>query len=474
MTQISTAPPQAPPAPVLSGAGLFAVLLATTLSTMDAFIVNVALPSIGAELGADPAALELVVAGYATSYAALMVLGGRLGDAHGRRRMMVLGLIGFGAASLLCGLAVSPAMLVAARVAQGAAAALLLPQGMATIQATTSGPQRARAMGLFGATVGLALAFGQILGGLLVAADVAGTGWRAAFLINVPVVAVAAVLLVRSVPDTRSERPAPPDPLGALLLGAAMVLLLAPLTEGRAAGWPAWSWICLAAFPVAAGAFLATQRRAERSGRVPLLPPSLLALPGMRRGVPVMMLSMAGFSGFLFTAAVSLQNGLGLGPVAAGCALVPYALAFFASSTLGPRLAPRLGGRAVTIGIGVQVAGLVSLVWTVASSWSTAAPATTVLWLAPSLAVVGFGQGMHLPVLFRVVLADVPPERAGVGSGAMGTSQQIAMASGLALLGALFLHLEPGLGIGEAFAWTIAAQTLSAAVNLGLSLRLRD
>lgn len=475
MTQTVAAPPQAPAdsaasaAPALTGLGLFAILFTATLSSMDAFIVNVALPTIGADLDAGPAALELVVAGYATAYAALLVLGGRLGDAFGRRRLMLLGVIGFGAASLLCGLAPTGEALVAARVLQGATAALMLPQAMATIQATTAGPQRARAMGLFGAIVGLAMAFGQILGGLMVGADIAGTGWRSVFLINVPAVALAAILLARAVPQTRSPKSAPLDPFGAVLLGAAMVLLLAPLTEGRAAGWPAWSWIGLAAFPVAGGAFLLMQRRKERTGGVPLVPPSLLRLPGMRKGLPVMMVSMAGFGGFLFTSAVAIQQGLGFGPVEAGFTLVPYALAFFAGSALGPRLAPRLGGRAVTIGIAVQLLGVAALAATVAATRSQ----TAAFAMAPPLIVAGIGQGLHLPVLFRVVLAEVPAERAGVGSGVMATSQQVALASGVALLGAVFLQLAPDVGVQEAFAWTIAAQAASTALNVALSLRVR-
>ncbi len=476
MTQTASAPQRVPvphaanrSAPALSGPGLFAILFTASMSSMDAFIVNVALPTIGADLSAGPAALELVVAGYATAYAALLVLGGRLGDTFGRRRLMIIGLIGFGIASLLCGLAPTGGALVAARVLQGATAALGLPQAMATIQATTAGHRRARAMGLFGAIVGLAMAFGQILGGVMVGADIAGTGWRSVFLINVPAVLIALVLLVRHVPETRSAKSAPLDPFGAVLLGAAMVLLLVPLTEGRAAGWPAWSWICLGAFPFATAVFLAVQRRKERAGAVPLLPPSLLALPGMRRGLPVMMLSMAGFGGFLFASAVAIQQGLDYGPVAAGFALVPFALAFFAGSALGPRLAPRLGGRAVTIGVAVQFAGLAALAWTVAGAWSS----TAAFAMAPALVVVGLGQGLHLPVLFRVVLADVPAERVGVGSGAMATGQQIALASGVAILGAVFLHLVPEVGVQEAYAWTIAVQAVTALVNIGLSLRVR-
>ena len=471
MTQPAIAPPQAPTTaePALTGLGLFAILFIATLSTMDAFIVNVALPTIGSDLRADPAALELVVAGYATSYAALLVLGGRLGDTYGRRRLMRLGLIGFGLASLLCGLSPTAGWLVAARVLQGATAALMMPQALATLQAATSGQRRARAMGLFGAIVGLAMAFGQILGGLMVGADLAGTGWRSVFLINVPAVILGLVLLARTVPETRSPRSAPLDPVGALLLAATMCALLIPLTEGRAAGWPTWAWILLGAFPVAALAFFTVQRRAERRGGVPLLPPSLLSLRGFRKGLPLMMLSMAGFGGFLFAAAVAIQEGLAYGPVAAGTAILPYALAFFAGSAAGPRLAARLGAKAVPIGIAVQAVGLAVATWAVATAWSD----WGALAMAPGLVLTGIGQGLHLPVLFRVILADVPPERAGVASGVMATCQQIALASGVALLGALFLHLAPHAGFQEAFAWTLAAQGLTVLVNLGLSLRLR-
>lgn len=474
MTQTAN-PPRPAPAPsaaassALSGAGLFTILLIASLSSMDAFIVNVALPTIGADLKAGPAALELVVAGYATAYASLLVLGGRLGDGFGRRRMMVLGLIGFGATSLLCGLAPSGGALVAARVLQGAAAALCLPQAMATIQATTSGAGRARAMGMFGAVVGLAFAVGQILGGFMVGADIAGTGWRSVFFINVPVVVIAVVMLYRAVPESHAPKSAPLDPFGAVVLGAAMVLLLVPLTEGRAAGWPVWSWICLGAFPVTAALFLFMQRRKENAGAVPLLPPSLLKLPGMRRGLPVMMLSMTGFGGFLFASAVAIQQGLDYGPVAAGFALIPYAVSFFAGSMLGPRLAPKFSGRTVTVGVVVQAVGLAALVWTVTATWSD----TAALAMAPALLIGGFGQGLQLPMLFRVVLAEVPLERAGVGSGVMATFQQISIASGVAILGAVFLHLAPEVGVQEAYAWTIAVQGVSAVVNIGLSLRVR-
>lgn len=313
---------------VLGPLGLFTVLLGAALPLIDFFIVNVALPTIEHDLNAGPALLELVVAGYGLSYAVLLVLGGRLGDMLGRRRLFMAGMAAFGLTSLACGLAPDAWTLVGARVTQGAAAALMLPQVLATIQAATSGQRRAKALSLYGATAGLSMVVGQILGGVLVAADIAGSGWRAIFLVNVPIALAGLVLAFRTMPETRSQRPAPIDVPGTGLLAVALMTLLAPLTEGRAAGWPAWTWVSLAAFPLAALAFLAVERRADRRGRTPLVPPSLFALVSLRRGLALVLPFSIGFGGFMFVIAIAMQQGLRMTAVAAGVALVPCAVAF--------------------------------------------------------------------------------------------------------------------------------------------------
>ncbi|MFJ5707759.1 MFS transporter [Streptomyces sp. NPDC093105] len=456
------------PAPALGSLGLFTVLLGAALPLVDFFIVNVALPSIGRDLGAGEALLELFVAGYGLAYAVLLVLGGRLGDLFGRRRLFLAGLVAFGVTSLLCGLAPNAWALVAARVAQGAAAALLLPQVLATLHSSTTGARRARAMSLYGATTGLAFVSGQILGGLLVAADVAGLGWRAVFLVNVPAVLLALPLALRTVPETRAAVPAPLDVRGTVLLALALVSLLAPLTEGRAAGWPLWTWGALAAFPLLAAAFWRTERRVERRGGTPLVPPSLLRLVPLRRGLALTLPLSGGFGGFILVVAVALQQGLALGPVAAGAALAPMALAFFAASLAGPRLVARWGTRVIPAGAVLQAAGLGMMAWTAWSSWPDVTPWT----LAPGMAVAGLGQGLQLPVLFRVVLAEVPADRAGVGSGVMVTTQQSALALGVATLGSLFLSLAASGSMGTALATTLLVQ-LGLALLTGLfALRL--
>ncbi|WP_432017431.1 MFS transporter [Streptomyces hydrogenans] len=467
-TTLRPSRPPAAPAPALGSLGLFTVLLGAALPLVDFFIVNVALPSIGRDLGAGEALLELFVAGYGLSYAVLLVLGGRLGDLFGRRRLFLAGLVAFGVTSLLCGVAPSAWALVAARVAQGAAAALMLPQVLATLHSSTAGARRARAIGLYGATTGLAFVTGQILGGLLVAADVAGLGWRAVFLVNVPAVLLALPLALRTVPETRAAAPAPLDVRGTVLLALALVALLAPLTEGRAAGWPPWTWGALAAFPLLAAGFWRAERRTELRGGTPLVPPSLLRLTPLRRGLALVLPLSGGFGGFILVIAVALQQGLELGPVASGAALAPMALAFFAASLAGPRLVARWGTRVIPAGAVVQAAGLGMLAWTAASSWPDVTPWT----LAPGMAVAGLGQGLQLPVLFRVVLAEVPADRAGVGSGVMVTTQQSALALGVATLGSLFLTLAARGSMGTALATTLLIQLALSLLTALYALRL--
>ncbi|WP_406058072.1 MFS transporter [Streptomyces sp. NBC_01077] len=463
-------PAAAPGRPALGALGLFTVLLGAALPLIDFFIVNVALPSIDHDLAAGPALLELIVAGYGLSYAVLLVLGGRLGDLFGRRRLFLAGMAAFGLTSLACGLAPDAWTLVGARVAQGAAAALMLPQVLATIHSSTEGARRAKALSLYGATAGLSMVTGQILGGVLVAADLAGSGWRAVFLVNVPVAVAGLVLAFRTVPETRSDRPAPVDVAGTLLLAVSLLTLLAPLTEGRTAGWPLWTWVSLAVFPFAAAAFWWVERRADRRGRTPLVPPSLLDLVSLRRGLILVLPLSGGFGGFMFVIAVALQQGLGLGAVASGLALVPMAVAFFGASLAGPRLVRRWGTRVVPVGALLQALGLALIALTAWRSW----PDMSVLSLLPGMAIAGIGQGLQLPVLFRVVLSEVPAERAGVGSGVMVTTQQTALTLGVATLGSLYLSLTASAPADSATPLTVTLllQLAMALLTALLALRL--
>ncbi len=355
-----------------------------------------------------------------------------------------------------------------ARIAQGAASALMLPQALATIQSATSGSSRGKALSYYGATAGVASVVGQVLGGVLVSADLAGSGWRAIFLVNVPVAAVALVLALRSVPETRSQHPARIDRAGTGLLALTLVALLLPLTEGRAAGWPLWSWVLLALSPFAAAAFVAVEIRGERTGGNPLLPPSLIRIHSVRSGLLLIVPFCVGFGGFMFVLAVAMQDGLHFGPLAAGAALVPLCAAYFAASLLGPRAVARWGRSTVTAGSLVQAAGLLLLAATFLRGW----PHLGVWALAPGMAVAGFGQGFVLPVVFRIVLSEVPAAQAGVGSGAMATTQQSSLALGVATLGTLFLTLSASVGTRDALVWTLLTQLVTALAAAALSRKL--
>src|SRR5436309_3905082 len=242
------------------------VLAGTFMVVLDFFIVNVALPSMQSDLHASDGAIEWVVAGYALTSAVLLITAGRLGDQFGRRRVFSIGLALFTIASAECGIAGSAEMLVAARLLQGAAAAILMPNVLSIIGVAYEGADRARALTAYGLVMGLAAVGGQLIGGLLVQADIAGLGWRSCFLINVPIGVAALALAPRVIPESRDERASRIDVAGTLLITAGLTAVVLPLVEGRQHGWPAWTWVSLAAAPVILGTFVAHQRRLARRG----------------------------------------------------------------------------------------------------------------------------------------------------------------------------------------------------------------
>ncbi len=453
----------------LSAVGLTVVLVGVLLPMVDFFIVNVALPTIDSELHASQAMLELVVSGYATAYALLLVLGGRLGDSLGRKRLFMMGMAAFTLTSLACGLAPTALALVAGRVAQGASAALMVPQVLATIQAATSGERRTRALGRYGATGGLAAVLGQVLGGLLVSANIDSTGWRPIFLVNVPIGLAGLVLARRYVPDTRHGNAARVDGRGTVLLGISVLAVLIPLTEGRSLRWPDWIIALLAAAPLLASAFAIAEVRAERAGRTPLVPPSLLRHASMRRGLLLVLPFFAGFGAFMFCYALLVQQGLHDSALTAGVGLVPMAATFLLASLSTSRLLARYGAKVLAAGALLQAAGLAVLAVTVYLGW----PGLSVLWLAPGLAIAGLGQGLVMSPLFGIVLSEVPPAVAGAGSGVLTTTQQTALALGVATLGSLFLAMASDrTGVRTGFITVLAIQIAVAFAVAGGARRL--
>lgn len=431
----------------LHPAGVFILLAGAFLPIMDFFITNVALPSIDASLHASASSLELVIAGYGVAYATLLVLGGRLGDRYGRRRVFLGALVGFVLASLACGVAPGVGSLIAARIVQGATAALLVPQVLATFHQVLEGERKSRAVALYGATSGIAAVVGQLVGGLLVGADIAGTSWRPIFLVNVPIGVIVLIVAARIVPDTRSHHPVGIDLPGTVLFAATLTALLVPLTEGHSLGWPWWTWLLLAAAVVLGAATYVVEKRAERRGEVPLLPPSLLRLPSMSRGLVMVFAFSIGFGAFMFVFALTVQNGLHADALHGGLAILPMALLFFAGSLVAPRLIGRFGRAALSAGAVVQLAGLAWLVTVLLVKW----PHVSLWAMAVPLALAGAGQSMLFAGLFRSVLADVPAHLGGIGSGALITLQQSGLALGVATLGTLYISLAPH-GVSHAFA----------------------
>ncbi|HEY3765016.1 MAG TPA: MFS transporter [Gaiellales bacterium] len=452
----------------LSPIGLATVLLGAFLAIADFFIVNVALPTMDTDLHPTAAMLQLFVAGYGVPYALMLVLGGRLGDLFGRRRLFMAGVASFTLFSLLCGIAPTATVLIAFRAAQGASAAFMVPQVLATIQSATSGQSRARAIGLYGATAGIAAVVGQVAGGLIVDANIAGQGWRPIFLVNVPIGIVALALASRYVPSTRSTEPARVDVPGTGLLAVAVLGLLVPLTEGRTLGWPLWSIGLLALVVPAAVAFTLVERRLEAANRHPLVPPSMLRDQGMRAGLVIAVLFFAGFAAFMFVSAIALQTGAHLSPLGSGLALTPLALAFFATTFVTPQLTARYGRSIIAVGALVQAVGLAGVAFTLHDAWPHVDAAT----LAPAMVIAGIGQGLVLPPLFGFVLAGVPAARAGVGAGILTTTQQSALALGVATLGSIFLSYDgpQALGMRDAFIAVLAAQ-IAAALLVAVAVR---
>jgi EmrB/QacA subfamily drug resistance transporter len=440
------------------------LLIGLALPVTDFFVVNVALPTMGRDLHASTGVLELVVSGYSTAYALLLVLGGRLGDALGRRPLFLAGMAAFTVTSAACGLAPDAAVLIAGRVLQGAAAGMLVPQVLATIQATTEGESRARAMGRYGATAGLGMVAGQVLGGVVVALDVAGTGWRGIFLINVPVGIVGFVAATRLIPATRSDRPTGIDVGGTVLLAAALFCLLLPLTQGQSLGWPAWTGIVLALTPLAAGGFVLYERWWAHRGRTPLIPPAIVALPTVRTGLLIALPFFISFGGFMFVYAVATQDSLHVHPLAAGVALVPYALAFFVASLSVAPAQRRFGRPVLPVAAAVQAVSFIGLAVLVAADW----PHIPIMPAEVLLVVMGFAQGCVMSPLFRTVLSEVPSHLAGAGSGVLVTAQQSSLALGVAILGTVYTSIRSAAGAGAVLGLEAAIAVFVAVVIVRL------
>ncbi|MFI7030693.1 MFS transporter [Microbispora rosea] len=413
------------------------VLTGVFVAILDFFIVNVAIPTMQRDLRAGPAAVEWVVAGYALAYGSGLVLGGRLGDVFGRRRMFALGLALFTLASVACGLAPDAGSLVVARVVQGAAAAVLAPQVLAVIRTAYSGAAQARAVNAYALTMGLAAVFGQLAGGLLIQADLFGLGWRACFLINLPIGVVALAATWRVIPESRAAGAVRLDPGGAALVTLALAATLLPLIEGREQGWPVWTWV---SFALAVALLLAYARRRHDS---PLIDLALFRERAVTAGLLTNLAFSMGMAAYFLIFAMYSQEGRGLDALQAGLVFTPIGAGYLAASLAAPRLAARFGRQIIAFGGLTRAVSLAVLLVAVAGN----AP---IGWLVPVLAVDGAGMGLVLSPIMGTVLSRVAPHHAGGAAGALTTAQQVGGALGVGIIGIVFYSALSG-GVTVAF-----------------------
>ncbi|MEW9529732.1 MFS transporter [Microbispora sp. NPDC049125] len=426
---------------------LTVILTGQFMAILDVSIVNVAAPTMRTDLGATGSGLQLVISGYTIAYAMLLITGARLGGLLGFRRLFLTGLVVFTAGSLMCGLAPSTGPLIAFRLLQGAGAALMVPQVLSLIQSTYEGASRARALGVYATVISVGAVVGQVLGGLLVTADLFGTAWRPVFLVNVPIGLVLLAAGARLLPAEHVRRENGLDLPGLVTLSLTVCLLVVPLVLGHEEDWPVWGWVSMGASVVTFGAFLLIERRASH----PLVPGRLLRTPGVALAAAAVFLVMAVYGGYLFSMALHLQGGLGDSALRAGCLFIPAAGAFALVSLNWKRLPARLHRPMIVVAALVTAAGELALAATL-SGGGHGEPLLEITFF-----LIGAGMAGTFSPLMAVALAHVPPGEAADASGLMAMMLQLGQVVGVAAFGTLFLSLTP-----SAHAITVTAACLAA------------
>ncbi|MBF5001367.1 MFS transporter [Nocardia sp. BSTN01] len=456
-----TRPASAPPA----RATLLVLLAGIFMATLDFFIVNVAIPDTQADLHASSATMQWVVAGYGLAVAAGLITGGRLGDLYGRRRLYGLGMAVFTLASLACALAGDAAELVVARIAQGAGMALLMPQVLGIISVVFTGTRRVRAFAAYGLAMGLAAVFGQLIGGLLIQADLFGLGWRTIFWINVPVGALTLAVLARLVPESRGDGGTRLDRLGVGLIATALAAVVLPLIQGREQGWPLWTWLALAAAAVLIAVFVTAARRSAARGGEPLVDPALFTERSFAIGSAIALSYQMTMGSFFLVLALYLQQGRGLSALGSGLLFLALGGAYLFTSILSERAAARLGRQVVAVGAVLQAGGYLLLAITAHELGADG----SVLDLLPGMIVAGAGMGLALVPMPGIVLAGVTPRHAAAAGGVLATAQQVGGAVGIAVVGIVFYDrlAAPG-GLAPAFVASLVPMALLCLLTAAL------
>ncbi len=418
---------------------LWVILLAFFMDLLDTTIVNIAIPSIHASLGASYASIQWIIAGYALTFALFLITGGRLGDIFGYKRLFLVGIGGFAIASAMCGFSASTEMLIGSRLLQGFCAALMVPQILSTIQIMyTTTAERSGVSAFYGALAGIATVGGPILGALLITGNAFGFGWRTIFLINLPVAIAALVLGVIYLPNARSPHPLRVDPIGVALILVAMLMLMYPLIEGRQLGWPAWTFVSMAGSIVVFAIFAASQIWKERRDGSPLVVPHLFTRRSFIGGTLLTVCFYAIVASFFLTLTLFLQVGLGYSVLKAGLTGIPFSIGVsLAAGLSGPVLVPRFGRKIIAAGPVTMVVAFGLFMVTILHFGGSVTPYE----LIPALIIGGAGMGFVVAPVYPFVLGEVPLGDAGSASGIINAVGQIGGAVGVAAIGVIFFGL---------------------------------
>jgi EmrB/QacA subfamily drug resistance transporter len=436
------------------------ILIADVLDLMDSTITNIAAPTIVREIGGGESLIKWLGASYALALGVLLVVGGRLGDRYGKRRTFLIGIVGFVGASMVCGLSVTPTMLIGARLVQGGFGALLIPQGISILTATFSRAQIPRAVSAFGPVMGISAVLGPIVAGFIIDADIAGLTWRPIFLINIVLGTVGFFAAVKFLPHDRPTGEVPIDGLGAGLLGASMLGVMYGLIEGSTSGWTLAPILSMAAGAVLFGGFCLRQRLEAD----PLIVPSLLRNRGFTSGLLLGFAYFAAVNGFAYVTSLFFQTALGLKPSQAALGLAPVMFGIIGASLVCRPLIGVLGRRLVVIGLGITLAGASGL-------WATVGLeglSVNVWAMAPSLLVLGIGMGACFSSIYDVALGDIAPSEGGSASGSLSAVQQLAAAVGSAVVTTVYFSQRAGYGAGHAMTVSVAVVGGIAMLCLGL------
>ncbi|MFG2295719.1 MFS transporter [Streptomyces sp. NPDC048603] len=419
------------------------VVLAVTLSAvfmqmLDTTITMVALPELQADLGATFAEVQLVVAVYSLAFACTLVTGGRLGDIHGRKKIFLIGMVGFTLASALCGAATGSTFLILSRVFQGVCSGLMFPQVLSILQVTFSPQERPKALAAYGASVGLGTVLGPVLGGWLIDLDILGTDWRSIFFVNLPIGLLALLVGMAKIPESSAEGARRLDVIGAVILTAGLFSLILPLVIGREHDWPGWSLVLLGLSPLVLVGFALCERAlTARPDGAPLVPTGLFRERSFSVGLLISIVFFAGIPSFFMTFFLTLQAGFGYSPVSAGAVSLGFALFIAVGSARSAAVVKKLGKWTLALGTGLLLIGMTGVMVTV--DW--AGTDLHGYQLIPSLMIAGVGGGFFLAPCTGIMLAGLRSREAGSASGVLATAQQVGIAVGIAVAGILFFGL---------------------------------